>query len=302
MPTTNPTIPATPSNTGSTANAFSQLDPRFTTQVQGSVPNLSTSKVDLTTIDPLYKPIYQAFNDSIDALGGQAANLVTQAQTSQQGANNDLVNNLNQIDQSRTSALNTNQQTGSDAQVANRERTRAIGGAPSSGFLELANKIDRNTQQGANSINSGAFNQSANARNTTLKAIADIQSGLNDALFKIQNDASLSLRERDSAVSAAVTKAQSDAINAALINGFAGNGTADASGAGGTGGAIDGSGDSLTVQPGQVEGISTSKAPATYNPNYGLSPTSGNINDLFQKGGLTNNFATGKSISGLNFQ
>lgn len=214
-------------------------------------------KVNINNVDPAYRDYYQAYNDSLDTLTGQAENNRKQATLGQQ----DVQNAYNYATTGAENAYKSNlagiQSANQDAQLANRLRARAVGGAPSSGFLDLANRTDVQSQKdiGAAGAQLGQAYQGADL--TAEQSLSKIIGDLNNSILQIQQNGQLSLRQRDNAIAQAKAKAAQDAYMASLLGGGQGNG-------GGNPAATSAAEPQLTVDipdtpAGQVQGVSTTR-------------------------------------------
>lgn len=184
-----------------------------------NVPKLPDA-IDLNQVDPNYQSIYNEFNNNLNYLNTRLQNAQNTAQASQKNIGDVYNTNTTNAENAYTANLNTIQQSNQDAQLANRLRARASGGAPSSGFYDLANRTDNQTQRdvaGAGNTLQSAYSE---ANNLASQAYTQIQASLNDVLAGIQNDATLSMRQKDSAInSARLQAAQQAAYLQSLLGG-----------------------------------------------------------------------------------
>src|SRR5690606_20187577 len=186
------------------------LGPEFTRTL--GLPNVNKPQaVDLNAVNPAYRSIYEAYNNALANYDLAEQSAREYAATAQSNLNRELGTTLQQLENQRRSNIDLARQGGQDAQTQNRIRARAIGGAPSSGFLELANRIDRDTNRGILGFNQQASIGATNARTAALRALADIENNLNNQIFQISQNRNLSLRERDAAIQDAISRAQARA-------------------------------------------------------------------------------------------
>lgn len=179
-------------------------------------------KVDLNKVDPQFRDIYGAYNDRVDQLQGSLANTRSQAQSAQQDVQKGYDIATTNAENTYTGNMDTIRSANQDSQLANRLRARALGGAPSSGFLDLANRTDIQSQKDIGKAGQQLGLAYMSADQIASKAYGDIISSLNDAILKIQSDGTLSLRERDQRIQSAkeaAAKAAADAANWASLFG-----------------------------------------------------------------------------------
>lgn len=240
-------------------------------------------KVNLNNVDPAYRDYYAAYNDSLDTLSGTASNVKTQASLAQQDVQNAYGAATTGAENAYKSSITGIQSANQDAQLANRLRTRAMGGAPSSGFYDLANRTDIQSQRdvGAAGQQLGQAYQGADL--SASQALTKIVSDLNNAILGIQSNGQLSLRQRDQQIAQAKASAAAAAQQAALLEGLSGNQEqgGDVLGASTTTGAPDpyaglsiqvDTGSGLQLQPGSAN---ANNIPLTYRPqqkNAGFAP------------------------------
>lgn len=181
-------------------------------------------QADLNRVNPMFREVYQRFNDSLSDLQRSEDLSRNQANQSRDMLANNYNRSVQQAEQQRIADLDQVRRANKDAQTANRVRARAIGGDSSSGFLDLANRIDQDAQQNVFKTNTGASNRISEAEQNAFKAFADIENRLNDAIAKIESDRRLSLRERDSMVRELEEQAARRALAAAQMAGMYGQG------------------------------------------------------------------------------
>lgn len=226
--------PSTGQNTQFTAPQRTPL-PDFMTR-QFNLPELQIGKADLSAVAPQYKDIYQQFNQSIGALQGQREAAVRQAEQ----ARDLLVNNYNRgvqsAEQQRIQQAGQNRQSAQETQTANRQRIRAIGGAPSSAALELQNRVDRDAMRNLSSINNAYSNRLGDLENTALQSLGQIENNLQNTVNDILNNATMTLREKDAMIRQAQEAAAQRAAYNNMMAGLYGGG----GGGGRTAGAVAG--------------------------------------------------------------
>lgn len=173
--------------------------------------------VDLNTVDPAYRPYYAAYNDSITNSGNQVTQLKNQAQMGQTDVGNAYKASIQGAKNAYQTNLTGIQSANQDAQLSNRMRARAVGGAPSSGFLDLANRTDIQSQRDIGKAGQDLGQNYAQADLVANQALTRIIGDLNSAILGIQNNANLSLRERDNAIADAKARAAAAAQQAAYL-------------------------------------------------------------------------------------
>lgn len=166
-------------------------------------------KVNLDEVDPSYRDIYQEYNNNLDYLNTRLQNAQQTATASSRNVDEAYKTNVTGAENTYTTRLNTAQQANQDAQLANRLRARAIGGAPSSGFLDLANRTDIQTQRDVGQAGRELQTAYQKAQQLASQALTNINTALNDAIAQIQGDASLSLRQKNDAIQQARIRAAS---------------------------------------------------------------------------------------------
>lgn len=139
----------------------------------------------------------QEYNDSLAQLAQQESNIRASNEAQQGLISKGLENTMKQSLSQRLLDRQRTQQNRLDAQKSNRMRARAIGGGTSSGFLDLTGRTDQQATQNMFDIDSRAAGFEGNAQLEAQKGLQSLQSGLQDALMKIEADRSLSRRNRD---------------------------------------------------------------------------------------------------------
>lgn len=197
----------------------------FKSSLKGALPNFATQgvglpatqtyqqqPVDVNTVNPMFKNIYQSFNDSI-------ADLQRSEQFSRQNADNNrqvILQNYDRgvtaADAGRTTEMDQARRSNQDFQTQNRIRARAIGGAPSSAFLDLSNRIDQQTQRDFSGINTRAVDAARGYESQTIEALNKLEADLNQTILQIESNRRLSLRERDQQIRAAEENAARSAM------------------------------------------------------------------------------------------
>lgn len=199
--------------------------PAFQSRPLGVAPEQTfrPQTADLESVNPMFRSIYQRFNDSVADLqrGEEAAR--GQAGQSRDILVGDYNRGVQQAEQQRVSNIDQARRANQDAQTSNRIRARAIGGAPSSGFLELATRLDESAGRNINEANTQATNRIGQVESDINKSLFDIESRLNQTLAQIESDRRLSLRERDAAVAQAEEAAAQEALRRAAASAQAGN-------------------------------------------------------------------------------
>ena len=208
---------STPSGLGTNTLFRSPLQksiPAFATKSLGAPQDqtFNPTPVDVNTVNPMFRGIYQQFNDSLN-------DLQRSEQFSRQNANlgrDSIVQNYDRgvasTEAQRISSMDQARRNNQDFQTQNRVRARAIGGAPSSAFLDLSNKIDQQTQRDFSGINTQAADSIRGFEMGAMEALNKIEMDLNKTIMEIESNRRLSLRERD----AQVRSAEENAARAAI--------------------------------------------------------------------------------------
>lgn len=251
--------------------------PAFQTKALGPTVEQTYRPVteDLNSINPMFRSIYQRFNDSLADLQRSEELSRQQADTSRQQLIGDYNRGVSQAEQQRLSNIDQARRSNQDAQTSNRIRARAIGGAPSSGFLELATRLDEQAGKNINEANLQATNRIQQVESDVMKSLSGIEDTLNKTIAQIESDRRLSLRERDAAVAQAEEAAAQAAIRAAaqsgnmdLLNSLLGGG--DSGNIGASGGSVLGASDvAIDIpdsQTGSSGGSGALKMAALSNP------------------------------------
>lgn len=177
--------------------------PRPTFSQQSSFVNAVTplpSKVDLNGVDSNFRDIYAAYNQRIDQLSANLGAIQNQATAAQGDVQKSYDLSVQDAEGAYNNTVNSLRDANQDAQLSNRVRARAVGGAPSSGFLDLANRTDIQTQKGLASAGSDLSRSYSVADQSASKALTDIMTALQGAIMQIQSNASASLLEKDQAI------------------------------------------------------------------------------------------------------
>lgn len=164
-----------------------------------NIPTLP-SIIDLNTVDPIARPYTESYNSVINNLNARAQNARQMAEMAQGDIQRGYETSVAGAEQAYRTGLQTAQQANQDSQLANRLRARAMGGAPSSGFLDLANRTDLETQRGVSRLGSELSQGYRSADQAANEGLSRIIAALNSEILQIQNDATLSMRERDMAI------------------------------------------------------------------------------------------------------
>lgn len=99
-----------------------------------------------------------------------------------------------------------------DSVLMTRRRTRAVGGAGSSGFLELTNMLDRELSNNITGINVSGQNAISQANTVAQRALGDLDASLNKAIAAIESDRRTSAREKNQAIKEAEFAAAEQAL------------------------------------------------------------------------------------------
>lgn len=208
---------STPSGLGTNTLFRSPLQksiPAFATKSLGAPQDqtFNPTPVDVNTVNPMFRGIYQQFNDSLN-------DLQRSEQFSRQNANlgrDSIVQNYDRgvasTEAQRISGMDQARRNNQDFQTQNRVRARAIGGAPSSAFLDLSNKIDQQTQRDFSGINTQAADSIRGFEMGAMEALNKIEMDLNKTIMEIESNRRLSLRERDAQVRSAEENAARSAL------------------------------------------------------------------------------------------
>lgn len=192
-------------------------------------PDQSTTydTVDINTVDPRYRSIYQSYNDTITNLANMDRMARERGEAQRQelkaayegGAGRAENRFINQQDVIRQSAQ--------DAQLMNKIRARAMGGGASSGVLELANRVDRDANKNV-AMAAGEYTGAlSDLELKGLQGINSIRDSLNQTIASIIQNKSLTLRERDAAIAKAEEDARTAAREAAYYNSLYGGDSMD---------------------------------------------------------------------------
>jgi hypothetical protein len=184
----------------------------------------SVQAADLNQVEAAYRPYYEAFNATLAQLSARENALRKEAEQSQELAARNLERGYTLAEQQRIAATDQLRRQNQDLQTQNRIRARAIGGAPSSAFLELANKTDLETgrqmaQQGMN-----YENRIKELDDRAFETVNKIEQDLLKAIGQIEADRTMSLRERDAAITQAKREAAARALAARQYGGMGGFG------------------------------------------------------------------------------
>jgi hypothetical protein len=145
----------------------------------------------------LIQNVQGRFQDTQRQLQQQRQNIQTQAGT-QRGLLESQFGEVEKGARSRELQQRAQEQRNIQDQIrSQRIRARAIGGAPSSGFLELTGRAEREGAQRLAGITGGTEQTIGQARGTFQKGLADLDRGLNEAIFNIENNLAASRREKD---------------------------------------------------------------------------------------------------------
>lgn len=174
--------------------------------ITANTPSLP-QKIDLNSADPMYHDIYNEYNSTLDQLNSRLANAQQQAQTGQQAVQKGYDVTTGNLENQYNVGLDTIRSANQDAQLKNRLAARAKGGAPSSGFLDLSNRTDLQSQKDIAQAGRGLQQGYQEADLTAQKALAAIQASLGDIVAQIQGDATLSLRQKNDQINQARSRA-----------------------------------------------------------------------------------------------
>lgn len=176
------------------------------TPITANTPSLP-EKVDLNAVAPHLKDVYQEYNNNIDYLNTRLSSANQQAQSGQQQVQSAYDTTANQAEDAYRTSRDNIQSANQDSQLRNRLVARATGGAPSSGYLDLVNRTDIQSQKDIGQAGRSLQNNYAQANQIAQQALGNIQSALSGAIAQIQQDASLTLRQRDQAITDAKIRA-----------------------------------------------------------------------------------------------
>jgi hypothetical protein len=141
----------------------------------------------------------QSYNDQITNLGNQEGQIKTSATSGKDYINqlrNSNVSDLtNQGDLSKRQARQSYQ----DQILQTRIRARALGGAASSGFMDLTGRLDQALASNLTGIDTTNMSAMSKVKITADKALTDLQAEMDKNINEIANQKNLSLRERDKA-------------------------------------------------------------------------------------------------------
>jgi hypothetical protein len=183
------------------------------------------------------------FEDTQRQLQQQQQNLQTQAEAQRELLGSQFTETERGARSRELQQRGQEQQNIQDQIRTNRIRARAIGGAPSSGFLELTGRAEREGARRLAGITGATEQTIGRARGEQQRGLAALEQGLSDAIFQIENNRAASRREKDQAIAqleqAAAQQAlalQEAARNRATAGGGGGFNIADLFGGGPGGG------------------------------------------------------------------
>lgn len=119
---------------------------------------------------------------------------------------------IQKAEQQGQSAARQARQAYQDSLVQTRRRARAVGGAGTSGFLELNNMLDRELQGNLTGININVQNVVGEASNIAQDALNNLELALQKAIAGIEQDRRTSRREKDMAIKEAEFAAADQAV------------------------------------------------------------------------------------------
>lgn len=195
------------------------------TRVLGATNPLQPTLVDLGTVNSAYRPIYEAYNQQIQGYQQQEQAARNAAMQAQDVLNQELGTTLGSIERQRQTGLETARQTAGESEAKLRAQARAIGGAPSSGFLELSNQLQKGLGQQVANIGQSASTNASSARTQALKSLASIEQDLNSQIAGINANRTLSLRQKDAMIEDAISKAKMASMYNSMLSGGIGDGT-----------------------------------------------------------------------------
>lgn len=138
--------------------------------------------------------------------------LTNQANQSRDFLNQSMEQGMTRAEREALTGQNQARQNYQDLVAETRRRTRAVGGAPNSGYLNLTNRLDTGLQGNLNDI---ATKKSDFVNNLSLagtQEIARIQSELDKQLASIESNRRTSAREKDAALKNAELKAAEELL------------------------------------------------------------------------------------------
>lgn len=209
--------------------------PTFTPQQLGaSVQGLSTTGQTPTPQTPI--PQYVSPIDSSQTLTNQRRDAlmkginqryqdnVTDLDNAQMFADQSRNKSMGFLNQQRDMGLNTiekNRQLGKDQSrmayndlvTESRRRARAVGGAASSGFLDMTSRLDQQLQSNLNAVDTTSGSYAGQIELTAQQALGELEDKYNQMVAAIQSDRRKSLRERDSALAQAELDAAQEISN-----------------------------------------------------------------------------------------
>lgn len=160
----------------------------------------------------LINTINQLYNDRLTTLADSERITRDQAGRSTNVINQSRDMTVQEAEQDRLANKNSARQNYSDLVAETRRRTRAVGGATNSGFLDLTSRLDQQLQSNLTAADNTATSIVGKANITAQQAIGEIETSLQKAIAAIEADKRTSAREKDQAIQQAEIEAANNAI------------------------------------------------------------------------------------------
>lgn len=141
--------------------------------------------------------VAQQYEDLLNDLTGSQQRVEGQAQKTKDLLAQQLSTVKTEAEGNRLANQDKARQNYQDLQTQSRRQARAVGGASSSGFMELSNKLDQTLQRNLTSADTDADSVLNKAQLSAQSAINDLENNLNENIAKIEGDKRTAARERD---------------------------------------------------------------------------------------------------------